>query len=150
MEKHSTISLVYRYNSFVLQPFPVCFTTEQSTVKASSFVKLKAISVIAGLCTEHCNSQSPNISDQQNGKYLIKIIFILNFQLKSDLSNSLVPHPKKCEGMILKRNHFIGPLGSLKINQHLIKWSSSSKLETSLRGQNTYQSSREGSLTSSI
>ena len=33
---------------------------------------------------------------------------------------------KKCEGMILKRNHFIGPLGSLKINQHLIKWSSSS------------------------
>ena len=42
--------------------------------------------------------------------------------------NSLVPHPKKCEGMILKRNHFIGPLGSLKINQHLIKWCSSSKL----------------------
>ena len=37
--------------------------------------------------------------------------------------NSLVPHPKKCEGMILKRNHFIGPLGCLKINQHLIKWS---------------------------
>ena len=36
--------------------------------------------------------------------------------------------PKKCEGMILKRNHFIGPLGSLKINQHLIKWSTSSKL----------------------
>lgn len=35
--------------------------------------------------------------------------------------NSLVPHPKKCEGMIFKRNHFIGPLGSLKINQHLIK-----------------------------
>ena len=42
--------------------------------------------------------------------------------------NSLVPHPKKCEGMILKRNHFIGPLGSLKINQHHIKWSPSSKL----------------------
>ena len=42
--------------------------------------------------------------------------------------NSLVPHPKKCEGMILKRNHFIGPLGSLKINQHNIKWCSSSKL----------------------
>ena len=38
--------------------------------------------------------------------------------------NSLVPHPKKCEGMILKRNHFTGPLGSLKINQHLIKWCS--------------------------
>ena len=42
--------------------------------------------------------------------------------------NFLVPHPKKCKGMILKRNHFIGPLGSLKINQHLIKRSSSSKL----------------------
>ena len=42
--------------------------------------------------------------------------------------NSLVPHPKKCEGMILKQNHFIGPLGSLKINHHFIKWSSSSKL----------------------
>ena len=42
--------------------------------------------------------------------------------------NSLVLHAKKCEGMILKRNHLIGPLGSLKINQHLIKWSSSSKL----------------------
>ena len=26
-----------------------------------------------------------------------------------------------CEEMILKRNHFIGPLGSLKINQHLIQ-----------------------------
>ena len=58
--------------------------------------------------------------------------------------NSLVPHPNKCEGMILKRNHFIGPLGSLKINQHFTKWSSSSKLlgvtidTTSLRGQNTY------------
>ena len=42
--------------------------------------------------------------------------------------NSLVPHPKKCEGMILKRNHLIGPLCSLKVNQHLIKWTLSSKL----------------------
>ena len=25
--------------------------------------------------------------------------------------NSLVPHPKKCEGMALKINHFISPLG---------------------------------------
>ena len=41
--------------------------------------------------------------------------------------NSLIPHPKKCGGMILKRNHLIGPLGSLKINQHLIKSSWSSK-----------------------
>ena len=30
--------------------------------------------------------------------------------------------------MILKRNHLIGSLGSLKINQHLIKWSLSSKM----------------------
>ena len=42
--------------------------------------------------------------------------------------NSLVPHPKLWEGMILKRNHFTGPVGSLKINQHLIKWCSCSKL----------------------
>ena len=42
--------------------------------------------------------------------------------------NSLVPHPKKREGMVLKRNHHIGSSGSLKINQHLIKWSLSSKL----------------------
>ena len=42
--------------------------------------------------------------------------------------NSVVPHPKNYEGMTFKRNHFIGPLGSLEINQHLIKWSSSSKL----------------------
>ena len=30
--------------------------------------------------------------------------------------------------MVLKTNHFIGPLGSLKINQQLIKLTSSSKL----------------------
>ena len=36
----------------------------------------------------------------------------------------LVPNPKKCEGMILKRNH----LRQFKINQFLIKWSLSSKL----------------------
>ena len=42
--------------------------------------------------------------------------------------NSLVPHPKKCERMVLKINHFIGPLGSLKINQQVMKRTSSSKL----------------------
>ena len=42
--------------------------------------------------------------------------------------NSLVPHPKKCEGMIPKRDHFISPLGSLNIKQQLIKWTSSCKL----------------------
>ena len=30
--------------------------------------------------------------------------------------NSLVPHPKKCEGMILQRQRFIGPLSSLKLD----------------------------------
>lgn len=30
--------------------------------------------------------------------------------------NSLVPHPKKCEGMILKRKKFTGPLPSLNLN----------------------------------
>ena len=42
--------------------------------------------------------------------------------------NSLVPHPKKCEGMILQRQNFIGPLNSLKLNQHAIKWVSHSRL----------------------
>ena len=31
--------------------------------------------------------------------------------------NSLVPQPKECEGIILKRNHFNCSLGGLKINQ---------------------------------
>ena len=35
--------------------------------------------------------------------------------------NSPVPHSKKCEGMILHRINFGGPLGSLKIGQHHIK-----------------------------
>ena len=32
------MSRVSPYTSFVLQPLPVCFTTEESTVKASLFV----------------------------------------------------------------------------------------------------------------
>ena len=42
--------------------------------------------------------------------------------------NSPVPHSKKCEGMILHRINFSGPLGSLKIGQHHIKWTTYSKL----------------------
>ena len=42
--------------------------------------------------------------------------------------NSLVPHPKKCEGMIFHRNNFIGPLGSLEIGQHHIKGTTHTKL----------------------
>ena len=42
--------------------------------------------------------------------------------------NSPVPHSKKCEGMILYRMNFSGSLGSLKIGQHHIKWTTYSKL----------------------
>ena len=38
-KKHSTTSRVSPYTSFVLYPLPACFITEQSTVKASLFVK---------------------------------------------------------------------------------------------------------------
>ena len=37
-EKHSTTSCVSPYTSFVLEPLPACFTTEQRTVEASLFV----------------------------------------------------------------------------------------------------------------
>ena len=40
-DKHSTTPRVSPYTSFVFQPFPVCFTTEQSTVKTSLLVKYK-------------------------------------------------------------------------------------------------------------
>ena len=38
-KKHSTTSRVSPYTSFALYPLPACFITEQSTVKASLFVK---------------------------------------------------------------------------------------------------------------
>ena len=41
---------------------------------------------------------------------------------------SPVPHSKKCEGMILHRINFNGPLGGLKIGQHHIKWTTYSEL----------------------
>ena len=41
--------------------------------------------------------------------------------------NSPLPHSKKCEGMILHRINFNGPLGGLKIGQHHIKWTTYSK-----------------------
>ena len=37
-EKHSTTSCVSPYTSFVLEPLPACFSTEQRTVEASLFV----------------------------------------------------------------------------------------------------------------
>ena len=42
--------------------------------------------------------------------------------------NLLVPHPKKCEAMILHRGAFIGPLQGLKLGSHVIKWVSNSRL----------------------
>ena len=36
--------------------------------------------------------------------------------------NHLVPHPKKCEAMILLRGSFTGPLNTLTLCNHTIKW----------------------------
>ena len=65
--------------------------------------------------------------------------------------------PQKCKGIVLKINHFISPLGSLKINQQVIKWSSSSKLfGVTIDNKLTWTKHiselniRNGSLTSSI
>ena len=49
-EKHSATSRVSPYTSFALQPLPVCFTTEQSTVKASLFVNSKVPKAFEYLC----------------------------------------------------------------------------------------------------
>jgi len=42
--------------------------------------------------------------------------------------NSLTPHPKKCEAMILHRGSFIGPCNALTLGQYTIKWVSHSRL----------------------
>ena len=41
---------------------------------------------------------------------------------------NLIPHPKKCEGMILKRKKFTGPLPSLVLNDSAINWVPHSRL----------------------
>ena len=43
-------------------------------------------------------------------------------------TNSLVPHPKKCEAMILHRGRFTGPLKELTLAQHTIEWVTHSRL----------------------
>ena len=43
-------------------------------------------------------------------------------------TNSLAPHPKKCEAMILHRGRFTGPLKELTLAQHTIKWVTHSRL----------------------
>jgi len=56
-----------------------------------------------------------------------EVVVELNMAL-ADLStwrkqNSLIPHPKKCEGMIIKRKKFIaGPLPGLVLNVSIINW----------------------------
>ena len=42
--------------------------------------------------------------------------------------NSLVPHPTKYEGMILKRSKFIGPLPSLRLGNNVVKWVTDTRL----------------------
>ena len=42
--------------------------------------------------------------------------------------NSLVPHPTKCEGMILKRSKITGPLPSLKLGNNVVKWVTDTRL----------------------
>ena len=43
-------------------------------------------------------------------------------------TNSLLPHPKKCEAMILHRGRFTGPLKELTLAQYTIKWVAHSRL----------------------
>ena len=43
-------------------------------------------------------------------------------------TNYLVPHPKKCEAMILHRGRFTYPLKELTLAQHTIKWVTHSRL----------------------
>lgn len=38
------------------------------------------------------------------------------------LRNQLLPHPKKCEGMLIHRGNFNGPLQSLILMNHCIRW----------------------------
>ena len=44
------------------------------------------------------------------------------------LNNSLTPHPSKCEAMIMSRGVFQGPLNSLTIGAHNVKWVSQTRL----------------------
>ena len=44
------------------------------------------------------------------------------------LNNSLTPHPSKCEAMIMSRGVFQGPLNSLTIGAHNVKWVSHTRL----------------------
>ena len=60
------------------------------------------------------------------------VISELNRALEEPLywckTNSLVPHPKKCEAMILNRGRFTGPLKESTLAQHTIKWVTHSRL----------------------
>ena len=45
-----------------------------------------------------------------------------NRRRRLEKKNNLVPHPKKCEAMMLKRGSFTGPLNALVLCNHTIKW----------------------------
>ena len=66
------------------------------------------------------------------GDSVDKVIVKVNMTLM-DLTtwckqNSLIPQPKKCEGTILKRKKFTGPLPSLVLNGSSINWMPHSRL----------------------
>ena len=42
--------------------------------------------------------------------------------------NNLVPHPNKCEAMMLLRGSFTGPFNALALRNHTIKWVTSARL----------------------
>ena len=60
------------------------------------------------------------------GDSIDAVIFQLNKALQELLywsrTNSLVPHPMKCEAMILHRGRFTGPWKELTLAQHTVKW----------------------------
>ena len=66
------------------------------------------------------------------GSLVDSVILQLNAVLKQLMhwcnNDTLVPHPKKCEAMILNKKCFVGPLNALTLVQHRIKWVSSSRL----------------------
>ena len=43
--------------------------------------------------------------------------------------NSMVPHPEKCEAMIMQRKStFTGPIQALRLGNNIIKWTTSERL----------------------
>ena len=66
------------------------------------------------------------------GESVDSVSNMLNSALKEledwSSKNRLVPHPKKCEAMILPRGSFTGPLNALTLCNHKIKWVTHARL----------------------